>query len=284
MKVKEAFFAKSARVLGLILCDAILIVMCAYASLLTKFAPIIRSEDIDAVTRWLPWLTVCYIAVFTIFRMYRVLWRYADAFQLFKQGLAVIVGFGVTFAVNSIYGRVKGEQALSNNFLIILCMFVLALICGFRLGLKLIQQYRLRTERPKLGSARRIMVVGAGDAGSHLVEVFNESASDMGTVEVIVDDDPMKRGYLIGDVPVAGSTEDIPHLAEKEAITDIIIALPTASRERLKELTDTCIDTGCFVRVMDKLKHPGADDAALAQDLGEIESDAADAESPKASD
>ncbi|MBQ4452692.1 MAG: hypothetical protein II912_10040 [Clostridia bacterium] len=259
MKRSEAFFTKKARVLGLIACDAILVIVCAFASLLTKFAPIISPEDVEAVLRWLPWLTLCYIAVFAVFRMYRVLWKYADSFQLFKQGLAVIVAFGVTFGVNFVYERAKGSQALSNNFLIILCMFVMTAVCGFRLCIKLLKQYRLHADRPTLGSARRIMVVGAGDAGSHLVEVFNKSADDMGTVDVIVDDDPMKRGYLIGDVPVAGSTDDIARLAESEAITDIIIALPTASKERLKELTDICISTGCFVRVMDKLKHPGAD-------------------------
>ena len=61
---------------------------------------------------------LCYIAVFAVFRMYRVLWKYADSFQLFKQGLAVIVAFGVTFGVNFVYERARGSQALSNNFLI----------------------------------------------------------------------------------------------------------------------------------------------------------------------
>ncbi|MBR4492891.1 MAG: tryptophan synthase subunit alpha, partial [Bacteroidales bacterium] len=101
---------------------------------------------------------------------------------------------------------------------------------------------------------RRILVVGAGDAGTHIIEMF-ESSGSMGQVVLIADDDPAKKGFLIHDIPIAGKTDDIPELVESDDITDIIIAVPTASEERLKEITDICLSTGCYVRVMDKLKH-----------------------------
>ena len=238
-----------------ILIDAGILLLCSFAALLTKYAPQIEREVMMDVLLWTPAIVLIYILVFAIFGMYRVLWKYADSYQLLKQGMAAIVGFGVTFILNFAFTFFKGYRPLSNNYLITFCMFAIAGVLAQRLTVQNLHRSKLKGEEPRDVSGRRVLVVGAGDAGAHIVEMFNKSRAEMGSVEVIVDDDESKRGYRIDDVPVSGGVDDIPFLVSSEDITDIIIALPTASRMRLNEISKICLDTGCYVRVMDKLKH-----------------------------
>ena len=249
MKLDKTFFAKRIRELELLICDAIIIVFGTYAALLARFAPSIGTAELALVSSALPRILVSYLGVNIIFRMYHILWRYSDALQLLKQAMTIVVGFGVSFAWDMLLGANPQRY-----FLIIVCIFILVGICGFRVCLRLIKNYYLHhrdTDDEK--SERRIMVVGAGDAGNHVAEIFSKSAG-MGTIEVIVDDDPMKQGLLIQSVPVAGGTKDIDRLVETEGITDIIIAMPTVSKERLHEITELCMNTGCYVRIFSRFE------------------------------
>ena len=247
-------FRLGRRAVTTVLVDTVILLVCCFAALLTKYAPQIEHEVMRDVLLWTPAITAIYIFVFAVFGLYKVLWRYADSYQLLKQGMAAIVGFGVTFILNLVFTLFRGYRPLSNNYLIIFCMFAMAGILAQRLIVQNVHRSKLKGELDSPVSGRRILVVGAGDAGAHIVEMFNKSRAEMGSVEVIVDDDESKRGYMIDDVPVSGSVQDIPFLVDSEDITDIIIALPTASRIRMNEISRICLETGCYVRVVDKLK------------------------------
>lgn len=249
MKLDKTFFAKRIRELALLVCDAVIVVFCTYAALLARFAPNIDKSVLDSVSSFLPRILVSYLGVNIIFRMYHILWRYSDAMQLLKQAMAVIVGFGVSFLWDMLLGANPQRY-----FLFIVCIFTLVGICGFRVCLRLIKNYYLHQhDGDSEKSLRRIMVVGAGDAGSHVVDIFTKSAG-MGTIEVIVDDDPMKQGLLIQSVPVAGGIKDIERLVNTEDITDIIIAMPTVSKERLHEIAEICMKTDCYVRMFSRFE------------------------------
>ena len=125
-------------------------------------------------------------------------------------------------------------------------------IGAFRLCLKMFK--RETGEGGFIPELRRVMVVGAGDAGSHIIEMFSLSREGMGQVVCLVDDDPAKQGLIVNNVKVSGTSEDIPALAEKNYVTDIIIAIPTLTEERSAELYEICLKTGCFVRTLDKMK------------------------------
>ena len=70
--------------------------------------------------------------------------------------------------------------------------------------------------------------------------------SDMDLEPILaVDDDPDKRKLTIADsVKVQGTIEDIPYLTNKFKIKRIIIAIPTLSASRYKEINDICTSTG----------------------------------------
>ena len=88
---------------------------------------------------------------------------------------------------------------------------------------------------------KRILIIGAGDAGVELLDEFLKHPS-YGKVIGFLDDDDSKIGRKIRDIEVLGKTKEVMKFVEKYRINEIIIAIPSATAEQLKRIIDT-IDT-----------------------------------------
>jgi FlaA1/EpsC-like NDP-sugar epimerase len=97
---------------------------------------------------------------------------------------------------------------------------------------------------------KRIMIVGAGDAGSVIIKEIHLS-EDLGqSVVVAVDDDPQKLRRKIHGVKIVGSVKDISFLAEKYRVDEIIIAVPSADRQEIHRIVQECSKTKCKVKIL----------------------------------
>lgn len=81
----------------------------------------------------------------------------------------------------------------------------------------------------------RIYIVGAGYAGRSIAREIGAKPS-LGTVVAFLDDDPGKLGSKIAGAPVLGPVSEIARLLARTPADEAIIAIPSASRERLREL------------------------------------------------
>jgi FlaA1/EpsC-like NDP-sugar epimerase len=81
----------------------------------------------------------------------------------------------------------------------------------------------------------RIYIVGAGFAGQSIAtEVQNKGL--LGEVVAFLDDDSRKIGRRIHGVPVLGPIADVVSLLDRSPGDEALIAVPSAPRERLKEI------------------------------------------------
>jgi exopolysaccharide biosynthesis polyprenyl glycosylphosphotransferase len=72
---------------------------------------------------------------------------------------------------------------------------------------------------------RRVLVIGAGRAGSTLVRVIKDIWPHPFYLVGLIDDDPSKRGVLIEEYPVLGSSHDLFDIVERYHVTDLIFAI-----------------------------------------------------------
>ncbi len=82
---------------------------------------------------------------------------------------------------------------------------------------------------------RRIYIIGAGFAGAAIAREI-KAKGILGEVVAFLDDDPAKIGTRIEDVPVLGPIKDVASLLGQTPADEALIAMPGASREKLKEL------------------------------------------------
>ncbi len=79
----------------------------------------------------------------------------------------------------------------------------------------------------------RVLIAGAGSVGRQAANVLADA--DV-AIAGFVDDDPAKQGTLTEGVPVLSGLDEIPSVVAREAVTDIIFALPNQAQERLANL------------------------------------------------
>lgn len=84
-------------------------------------------------------------------------------------------------------------------------------------------------------SRPRIYVIGAGFAGRAIAREIHEKQI-FGKVVAFLDDDPEKIGHRIENIPVVGPIEEVVSLLEKNPADEALIAIPNASRDKIREL------------------------------------------------
>lgn len=72
---------------------------------------------------------------------------------------------------------------------------------------------------------RRVIIVGAGRAGSNLVKALHTLKPLPFHIVGFVDDDPKKKGEFIEKIPVLGNGNDLPYLLENENISDLVFSI-----------------------------------------------------------
>ncbi len=111
------------------------------------------------------------------------------------------------------------------------------------------RQVRQIRTRQKGRQPIRVMIVGAGQAGTQII-VELKTTQSLRIPVCAVDDNPLIHFYKNNGVPVLGDRNDIVELAEQHRIDEIIVAIPSASSETLREILAICHQTNCRVRLL----------------------------------
>lgn len=168
-----------------------------------------------------------------IFDLYHRAWEYASVSELLLIVKAVTSSIVATVIIVSIITH----HAPFLRLYFITWMMHLLLIGGSRLSWRI---YR-RAFISKNVKRKATLVVGGGRGGSLLIRQMTTTPY-MGMEPVlVVDDDPNKQKMSIASgVKVQGYISDIPHLVKRFSIKKIIIAIPTLSQNRLREINNLC--------------------------------------------
>jgi FlaA1/EpsC-like NDP-sugar epimerase len=100
------------------------------------------------------------------------------------------------------------------------------------------------------GGARRVLIVGAGDAGALVVREMQKNAQLRLNPVCFVDDDPVKQRQQIHGVQVVGTLEDLPRVVLMRRIQEVIIAIPSAPGRVVRQVAEACRSRGIPFRTM----------------------------------
>jgi FlaA1/EpsC-like NDP-sugar epimerase len=98
------------------------------------------------------------------------------------------------------------------------------------------------------GNMKRVLIYGAGEAGTYLIKKIHNNPQKELTVIGFVDDTKELWGKKVSGVEVLGNGEILGELIQEYNINEIIIAIPTASRELLRMIVDTGKEFNCNVK------------------------------------
>lgn len=228
--------SKYIRIAILVIIDTIIVDFCSIVPLALRFG--IFTMDVtylEPAIKCLPVDILITIGVLAVFRLYNRVWSYAGIDEM----LSVFKASLVIEALYVVY-RIFANVDMPRSFYIFNWVFLFVLLAGSRVSIRIWRQFRRKYEKAE--SLRNVMIVGAGAAASLLIKELQYGPGESKVV-CIIDDNPAKKGKYIHSIPIVGNRMDIPYMAKKYHIDEIIIAIPSASPTTVRELLTICQET-----------------------------------------
>ena len=246
-EIKRPFNAQKAlRVACLVLADLILINLSAFLALYIRFEFDFRQLYATTFLRdmliYAGINSACTILIFHILKLYNSLWEFASVSELVRITLGCFFS-AVFYMVGMFMLHLTVPRSFPAIYMLILC-----LLCGaLRLSYRCVRRTRagLRSEGEK-----RTMLIGGGQAGAIALREFQTSPRSENKVVCIIDDSPNKVGSYLGGVKIVGGRSAIARMAEKYDIDEIILAIPSASRQEKLQILNYCHNTSCTLRTL----------------------------------
>jgi FlaA1/EpsC-like NDP-sugar epimerase len=237
----------------LLAADLILIVTSVLASfgLRLDLGPLFLSYLPHAATMALIALVVKPI-VYYLFGLYRRYWVYASTREL--QLIAVTTATAsVATALAIMLAILVGIMPANFPRSVFGIDWLLSLVSagGLRLAVRVLFESGQASQKADgLAGMRRVVVVGAGDAGALVVREMRRNPQLHMLPVAFVDDDPEKQGKEIHGAPVAGPLKELASVANIHRAQEVVIAIPTAPGPVVRFVTDTCRAHGLTFRTM----------------------------------
>ena len=228
------------RVVILFLFHALVFAACYALAVLLRFEFAIPPEFHDTFRWSLPVVLAIQLSVGIAFGFYRGWWRYvglADVVRLvfgLSVALALLLSLWYFAGVFGIDARfVKPPRGV----LLIDWAFALLSLFGIRVFIRLGRD-RLRAIDGETGDRRRVLIIGAGDAGETLAREIEHRPQLGMQVIGFVDDQRVKWGSHIRGIRVYGPIAEIAAVADETGAGEALIAIPSASGKRVREIIE----------------------------------------------
>lgn len=242
MKLKSYVDRKKLAIV-LVLFDIIAIQLAAFLAILTRFEFRIHAIEplfIDTLVRYAVLNTFCSICIFAAYRMYSTLWSFASIMDFFNVVKAVLIS-----SVFQFIGIHMLAWPIPRSFIVLYVGWLGIAVVFPRMMIRILRGGR-RIPLQSIGKqAIPVMLIGAGEAGSIILNEFKNSKFVEKEIVCVIDDDPKKWGTFILGVPVVGGRRKITQSVVRFGIQEIVLAIPTLKPHERKNIINICQQTGC---------------------------------------
>lgn len=178
-----------------------------------------------------------------LFGLHRQAWSRVGVRDLLRLGLAVASG-GVLLL--SFPLLLSPYLPIPRSVPIISSVLAFLLLGGMRLGVRLYWE----SKRGRGIKGRRVLVVGAGEAGSMLArEMLRHPEAGLYPMGFL-DDDPNKRGQTIAGIRVMGTLDELPKVARALEVEEVLVAMPSAPGAVVRKVVDLARAVGVRYRIL----------------------------------
>ena len=184
------------------------------------------------------------LIIFLLFKLYTSVWRYASVLEL----LNIISACSLSELIMALY-KIKFNISMPRSYFIIQLFLLIALTCISRFGYRIFRAIIIRLQNTK--KKTNTMLIGAGDAGRIIIDEvrMNKDSQDI-RISCVIDDNKSKVGSYIKGIKICGTVNDIEKTALENDVKEIIIAIPSASKEKISKIVTECQKTKANIKIL----------------------------------
>ena len=244
-KITNFLSVKRRRIIMLLVLDIFILAFSSFFALALRFDFInIPINFLNTFYTYFILDAVILLLVFVAFKLYLSIWSYASITELIS-----IIFACVSYVILEFTYKFMFNIKMPRSYYLIKLLLLVVLVSGVRYAYRIVRTIRGLNARKH--SNVNTMIVGAGDAGRLLInEIYNNPTNFGNNVVCVIDDNRNKIGSYIRGIPVVGNSKTIEENVIKYGIEEIIIAIPSASKEKISMIVDECQKTKCNIRIL----------------------------------
>jgi FlaA1/EpsC-like NDP-sugar epimerase len=235
---------------GWVALDLCIAMAAVVAAVELAVAPASSALQVLSVSMILVLLTTTAV-IFTVHGLYRSVIRYMGHQAVWD--LAKVVSLSTLILGGLIF---LTSAPMPKTVPVLYWLFLFFGVGGLRLVSRGLHQIGDQTD------VRSIIIYGAGDTGRQLLNALNHG-SDYRVV-AFVDDNPALHDTVINGRPVL-TVEEIPELVAAHAVRQVLLAIPSASQERRRDIINSLVDLPVRVRTIPKISELISNNALVNQ-------------------
>ena len=213
--------------------------------LLTNDMQFKRSWFVEQYPHLLILFIIVKMGIFGFFRQYRGWWRYVSISDLtgiigasvLSTAIIVSIWFVVILNMHPIRSNLDSLADTPQSVFMLDMFATVLLLAGMRMAIRLYYEEFRTVEGGRL---KRLLIAGAGNTGESLLREIHRMTVAQYEVIGFVDDDPIKQGIRIHDIPVLGTVEQLPKICTDYDIEEIAIAMPSATHQQRRRVIQVC--------------------------------------------
>jgi len=228
----------------LLIVDVITIIGVALISLLIRFDGYITPHYLHQMVDALPIMVISYIVMLLSMHLYTRIWRYAGMREMVAVLIATTLGAGLFYT-----GMYVFDKSLPRSIYLISWILSTGVIGIGRMVLHYIAM-RYGGKQSTDADMVNTLIIGAGDAGATIAREIERYHKRSRKVIGFIDDDESKFNRLMGGVRILGNRHDIPSIVKEHKVKEIIIAMPSVTRNEIRNIMEICSPLKCKVNTL----------------------------------
>jgi FlaA1/EpsC-like NDP-sugar epimerase len=250
---RKTLIRPRARHLVVMAVDVAIILISYYLTFNFRFA--------SSLSEWMTWpgdfatfaaiAMVVHLAVNWFAGVYSIVGRYISLTQALRLVLAGLLAFAVLFVLVLAWPLlVGGSTYLMPRWVVLggsIVTVMLMLMARFS------QRVRHELSRQPEQTTQRLLLVGAGQAADMLIrEIKRTPALGLRVVGLVDDRDDLQYMSIQG-CPVLGRVADTPALAKRHSVTQVVVAIPSATVGEVVSIYRVCKPAGVPIKILPSL-------------------------------
>ncbi|MEI8259017.1 MAG: SDR family NAD(P)-dependent oxidoreductase, partial [Deltaproteobacteria bacterium] len=217
---------------------------------LLRFDFAIPRVYLEQIAIWLPALIVARIAAFSYFGLFRGMWRYTGTHDL----IGLVKATAASSALFAVFMQLGTWHGFPRSIFVTDFVLSILVIGGLRFMVRSLREIAHAPAAQDSGPRKRVLIVGAGDAGEMLLREIKRSMWARFECVGFLDDNPLKHADHIHGVRVLGAIGTVSDVVRDKKVDEIIIAIPSAVGRDMRRVVELCRTTGAEIRTI-----PGVD-------------------------
>jgi FlaA1/EpsC-like NDP-sugar epimerase len=229
--------------IGLVLADIAIVIFSYWCAAFLRYEGAIPKDSLHQLTLYTA-ISIFVTVIFSIiFDCYGGMWQYAGFETMLRQSVVSVLSIAVLLIIK--YTLIN---IMSGSISVIYGILIFILTSGIRIMTRFAVWFK-SSYITRLNTSKRAVIIGGGSTGAMIIKRARDAqnSNDFNPVAV-VDNDPKKIGLKLCGVKVVGGIDSIENICKTYRAEEIIIAIPSATKEELYDIFRKCIKTNLPMR------------------------------------